>query len=138
MLLLLALLIPLYAHALDPVATAPVPPSAAPANVMDPEAACEEAEKMLEQHAASFRVNCAHDKDCGAYQRSQSPCAAPIVIRKSGDLVRDKELRALQAKSSELCSTAWAKRSACARPKPRPVCREGKCEDGGSLPGSVK
>jgi hypothetical protein len=141
--LFFALLFPLLAHALEPLpviapVTVPVPPSAAPAKVIDPEAVCEEAEKKLSLYSLSYRVYCSHDKDCEVYQISHSPCAAPMVLRKSAEVARDKQLKVFQTKSAELCAAAWAKAPTCTRAKPRPVCREGKCVDGGSLPGSVK
>ena len=138
--MLLALLLPLSVFALEPlpVIKPAVPPSAAQSQVVDPEAACEGAEKKLRLYSAGFRVLCVHDGDCEAYQISQSPCAAPVVLRKTAEVPNDKELRTLQKASAETCASAWTKRPSCTRPKARPVCREGKCVDGGSLPGSVK
>jgi hypothetical protein len=138
--LLFALLFPLYVHALEPllVVKPAVPPSVAPTQVVDPEVACAEAEKKLRLFSAGYRVYCLHDKDCDSYQISQSPCAAPMVLRKSHEVLGDKDLQKLQASSAAVCAAPWSKLPACTRPKPRPVCREGKCVDGGSLPGSVK
>ncbi|MGZ3735097.1 MAG: hypothetical protein ACXVC0_09065 [Bdellovibrionota bacterium] len=114
------------------VATTPTPAAALAM------ADCNAAKRKLRLFSMSFRAYCAHDSDCSSFIVAADPCGAPEILRKDLDLVHDKDLKALQAKAAADCAPVWAARPACERPSVRPVCRDGKCVDGGPAPTGAK